>query len=247
MDKELYKKLIIPLRSKMVEGEKDVIKNSMTPLITNFERWSGKKIKIKRDQFEPIKLRDNIFARILASPVRFDRISKTRLPSLLLNQIGLDLKNEKINMGQLKHSKDKHSYILNSLHLIEKNVKAPASIVPLHVLTSNKINISTLKVDISELLKSYKEEVLESLTKQLMELKSTTKGDIRLLYDTNDVKRTVFWKEESSGDNLLCFNLSLMNNYELLHKVWKDDSITIVSKENLELLIQIYRVLKFLE
>lgn len=247
MNKELYKKLLIPLKHRLVKGDKDVIKSTASPLITNFEKWSGKRIKIKRDDFEPIRLQGNIFARLLASPVRFDRVSKTRLPNLLLSQVSLDIKNKKISLNQMKHLNEQHSYILNSLNLINKNVKVPANAIPLHILSSNKINISTLKMNISELLKSYREEVTELLTKQLVELQPVSGGDIKLIYDASNANETVYWEKDSKGKVLLCFNLSLLNNYESLYKAWKQDSVTIFSKDNLELLIQIYRVLKFLE
>lgn len=247
MNKELYKKLLIPVKHKLVKGDRDIIKNATSPLITNFEKWSGKKIKIKRDQFEPIRLKGNIFARILASPVRYDRISKTRLPNFLLSQVSLDINNKKISLNQMKHLPEQHSYILNSLKLINKNVKVPVNIIPLHILSSNKINIATLKMNIGELLESYRGAVTELLTKQLVELKPAPNGNIKLVCNNNNVNKTVFWERGPDGNVLLCFNLSLLNNYESLYKAWNQDSITIFSKENLKLLIQIYRVLKFLE
>lgn len=247
MNKELYKKLLIPAKYKPIKRNKEVIKITTSPLITNFEKWSGKKIKIKRDQIEPIRLQENIFARILASPVRFDRISKTRLPNLLLSQVSLDMKNKKISLDQMKRPIGQHSYILNSLNLIHKNIKAPINVVPLHILSSNKINLSTLKMNISELLESHRAEVIEVLTKQLTELKPTPSSDVKLVYDKCNVKKTVFWEKDLNSNTVLCFNLSLLNNYESLHKAWKQDSITISSKESLNLLIQIYRALKFLE
>lgn len=243
ISEELYKKILIPINKKRTVSKASIL---VSPLITNFERWSGKKIKLQRSEIEPINLQNNVFANILASPVRLDRVSKTRLPRLLLNQINLNLKDKDLKLGAGKALKEQHSYVLTPLRILQKNVKAAATLLPLHVLSSGKLNLSSMKMDTQTMLTSYKAELLQELTKQLTCLKPNPDGDITLTYDKNN-SQTVFFAKNSRGSIQLCFNLSLLDAYEPLHKAWQGDSIHILSRENIALLIQVYKVLKFLQ
>lgn len=247
ISEKLYKKILIPINKKSTLQD-TVNKASIvvSPLITNFEKWSGKQIRLLRNEIEPIDLQNNVFASILASPVRLDRVSKTRLPRLLLNRINLNIKDKELKLGAGKALKEQHSYVLTPLRILHKNVKAAANILPLHVLSSGKINLSDMKMDTPSMLTSYKAELLQELTKQLTVIKPHPDGDIKLTYDKTN-NQTVFFAKSSKGSIQLCFNLSLLDAYEPLHKAWEDDSIHILSSENIALLIQVYKVLKFLE
>lgn len=73
-------------------------------------------------------------------------------------------------------------------------------------------------MSVGGLLKLYKEEVIELLTQQFIELKPVSNADIRLVHDTNNVNMIIFWKGDSNGNIILCFNLLLLKNYTPL--VW---------------------------
>lgn len=93
LDKKLYEQLLIPVTKRTKPQAQAPIPT--TPLLTNFENWSDKRRKLFfRDYKEyqdlklpNFKLETNTLAQKLASPMRSERNSRSRVPKDLLIQL----------------------------------------------------------------------------------------------------------------------------------------------------------------
>lgn len=116
-----------------------------SPLFTHFERWAGKKrrlffkeaAQIKQLESPALNLTNNPFARILASPMRLDRLSGIKMPRELTIQVNSRLTDPtNVLLAPLfsHNANDKHSYVLNKAKAILKRANNPRAVLPLHTL-----------------------------------------------------------------------------------------------------------------
>ncbi|CCE63034.1 hypothetical protein TPHA_0D04000 [Tetrapisispora phaffii CBS 4417] len=160
-----------------------------SPLITSFERWSGKRKKILLnnknfiDNFnlDTWKLTDNIFANLLSSDMRSELSTRTRLPKDFL----LQLKATKIEESEREDSGKKvdfqtsliqskigrNSYILNSKKLTSKLQFTYMKYIP-NALLRNYIrvfNVSDIKYCDEDNIEKY----LDNINRLLKSTKRT--------------------------------------------------------------------------
>ncbi|QLQ80215.1 hypothetical protein HG537_0D02160 [Torulaspora globosa] len=154
-------KELLVTRRKPGPGPIQVVKS---PLLTNFEKWSDKKRKLYFDDGDcmvanglaSFDLKFNLFASLLASPMRCDRISRNRVPKDYLIQLKLMKLESKpgkhslqLGFGNSDCKSGKSSYVVNSNELLKKNVKSASGWIPIPALMSNMryFNVSDVLVD----------------------------------------------------------------------------------------------------
>lgn len=132
--RKLVKELLIKKRQGILAVEPTPIESiPLSPLVTNFERWSDKRRKLYFEDdkamldegLQDFKLENNLFASMLASPMRCERLTRQRLPKDLLIQLKLkELQQAKHSLKLVPtalHQKgNKSSYLLNSGKIIKK-------------------------------------------------------------------------------------------------------------------------------
>lgn len=164
-----------------------------SPLLTNFEKWSDKKRKLYfADEksmisrgLENFNLDHNVFASLLASPMRCERTSRQKVPKDFLTQ--LKLKNLPHKVG--KHSLQlgvsnadvkggKTSYVLNSNELLKKNAKSATSWIPIPALMSNMryFNVSDVLVDKENMAKDCVIELRRCFEREIVRLPKNQKN-----------------------------------------------------------------------
>jgi hypothetical protein len=99
LEEKEYRKWLVPLPAKKLLPKKNpsyvpINENDLdqSVLITHFQRWSGNRHpKQKYGASKPIMdgLGSNLFARMLAAPVRSDKVSSALLPEAVLVKLGL--------------------------------------------------------------------------------------------------------------------------------------------------------------
>lgn len=173
-----------------------------TPLVTKFEKWSGKRRKLlfeSEDQaislgIKNFGLKNNVFAQLLASPMRSERNCKTKMPKDLLIQ--LKLKSSQVHDKPLElipvveHSKlNKNSYVVNSKSLLSQQIKAFGRWIPMAALISQMrfFQMQDVSIDKSKFLTDYEEALCQQLRDKLIEA-SNVKSELQ------------------EGDAIVCFN-----------------------------------------
>lgn len=159
----------------------------LSPLLTNFEKWSDKKRKLyfRNDTLMStqglgnLQLERNLFASLLASPMRCDRLSRSKIPKDFLTQLKLkELEHKtKHSLELVAVGKDtkggKSSYVVNSNALLNANSKSPQAWIPTPALMSNMryFNVPDVLVDRENIVGNYVLELRERLKEELGKLK----------------------------------------------------------------------------
>lgn len=240
----------------------------ISPLFTHFEKWAGKPRKLLIKDTTALKsfnleLNSNPFAQLLSSPTRLDRISKVKLPKLLSIQVGTNIKSPnpsmkfKVNSNFKDKSRSSHSYILNKLSVLEKNLKNSRSALPLHVLANlnNENKNLNVKFNSGELLDEYlsdtKQEIIYGLTR-LMTIRTNsskpTSSNIIVKYDTSDNKTLKIDTRITCYEYTLTFNLAKIQDSQLeciFNKAHQQ--LYLNEKSDMAIILQIYRLLMFLD
>ncbi|CUS23598.1 LAQU0S10e04126g1_1 [Lachancea quebecensis] len=157
-----------------------------SPLISNFEKWSGKPRKLySRDaQYAkklclPSGLSSNIFAQLLTSPMRLDRITRVRAPKELLVQVKLRKADIEASVDRSKPFELRPtirmerelptSYVSNSSALVHKRSSSDMKWLPSSANNSNirQINQADFVTQPEWYLQDYTKELLGSLRKAL--------------------------------------------------------------------------------
>ncbi|QLL34296.1 hypothetical protein HG536_0G01550 [Torulaspora globosa] len=164
-----------------------------SPLLTNFEKWSDKKRKLYFDSGDcmaanglgSFHLNQNLFASLLASPMRCDRMSRLKLPREYLTQLKLKNLQPKLGkhslqlgFGQADCKGGKSSYVVNSNELLKKNVKSASSWIPIPALMSNMryFNVSDVLVDKENFASESVIELRRGLERELGKLPKNGRG-----------------------------------------------------------------------
>lgn len=229
---DLYRSLLIRRGSGYKETKNLQVPNLTSPLSTKFERWSGKRKKLyfqNEDSMitQGIKdfgLRNNVFASLLASPMRSERNCKTKIPKDFLIQLNL---RKKQYQGASKKSLElipaveasklsSSSYVVNSRRLLREQIKNASKWVPPQALTSNLRYFQLADVDIdkalflsgyeSKLERSIRETVPEKITSETQ----FKNWDVIMLWDQKNDK-AIELREQASDENgkviVILFNL----------------------------------------
>ncbi|SCU84934.1 LAFA_0D12904g1_1 [Lachancea sp. 'fantastica'] len=115
---------------------------AVSPVITNFEKWAGKPRKLYfRDASKVPRigecLQNNMYAAILASPMRLDRVTRLHCPKELLTQVKLVQETDsdvekpfRLDIAASARRIGPASYISNRNALLVKNQASPLKWVP---------------------------------------------------------------------------------------------------------------------
>lgn len=189
--RKLVKELLIKKRQGILAVEPTPIESiPLSPLVTNFERWSDKRRKLYFEDdktmldegLQDFKLENNVFASMLASPMRCERLTRQRVPKDLLIQLKLqklpDVQGAKHSLKLVPtalHQKgNKSSYLLNSGKIIKKNAKLSPSWIPIPALLSGMryFKVSDVFIDRDNFLEEYSKETQEYLESELNKVKN---------------------------------------------------------------------------
>ena len=172
LPKSAYKKLLIDCPTRVINKNCAQRVKDVSPLITNFEKWSDKRKKLYfKDEEEMVghfhlenfNLKNNLYGRLLASPMRAEKISKLKscrellIPLRVVPSTGKDQHADKDKLKlvpTLDYSKSyKSSYVLNSASIVQDNLAAATSWFPISVLQTS--TPKSLEVDSSTFITEY--------------------------------------------------------------------------------------------
>lgn len=214
-----------------------------SPLLTNFHQWAGKKRLFEFNDSDEVSkvlgneswgVSKNLFANILASPMRTDMSKRIKLPRELLIQIKLEPIKNDTNEGklvalrpQLEISKGgNNSYICNSLRFLQGKRASLGQLVPNSVHSSNTctLNMNEILMDKRLFTEKYQQDLSECITTLLESLCERTDKenapvtvedwDVILTYDeknNNDIE-LVKLKHLPSVPTVIILNLKLLDN-----------------------------------
>lgn len=251
----MYKHLLIPVKKS--KGVKLPINTS--PLLRNFEKWSGIKKKklyfpdvasLRNSGIKDFKLDQNMFAKILSSPIRHDRLSRLRSPKELLLQVksGQDYQ---IKLAVKQDKTGKNSYVTNSVPLIKSMVKHLNAVLPLHFKSSTLLSelIPKLKLDSTTFLSEYQDNLATYISDQIKQHKDSNK----LNSDIHGMKVILHFDESLIDNNCLNISRDGMNgnspeirinmavvNSEQWKKLFSDCNEIIITDKSLYALIYRY-------
>ncbi|AQZ16245.1 RRG8 (YPR116W) [Zygosaccharomyces parabailii] len=269
---DLYKGLLVQRPAHCWRAQKLQVPQLKSPLNTHFERWSGKKRKLFfQDEtgmitqgIRSFDLANNIFANLLASPMRFERNSKMKMPKDFMIQLKLR-KNQ--NHGNSKclqlvpvaeHSKLRaNSYVINSKHVLQQSIKAAPKWIPTPALASSMRYFRTqdVEIDKEKFLSEY-ENKLESLIFEILNenykpSKPPKEWDVIVRFDQEN-KNTIEICQQNSAERLtnnrsrvVLFNLvtlALLKEHSM--KLEKKD-IVLRFPENERLIKLLYKFLAY--
>lgn len=224
----LYKKLLINVPTKGVEVSCSRHIKDVSPVVTHFEKWSDKRKKLYfKDEKEMMEenhlgnfdLENNAYGRLLASPMRAEKISKLKscrellIPLKVIPMVGNDQHAEnKLKLAPiLDYSKPyKSSYVLNSASIVRDNLAAATSWFPLSILQGSPSR--KLVVDAATFLSEYNVQVQELIISRLSEIKSvvpSSKNRVLLMYD--ETKTIPIEVQHVKGADGLKFTQSIFN------------------------------------
>ncbi|CAI1780674.1 hypothetical protein SEUBUCD646_0P03830 [Saccharomyces eubayanus] len=225
----LYQKLLINVPKKGVKvGCNRHIKH-VSPIVTNFEKWSDKRKKLYfKDEKEMMEknnlgnfdLENNVYGRLLASPMRAEKISKLKscrellIPLKVIPMVGNDqhAENSMLKLAPiLDYSKPyKSSYILNSASIVRDNLAAATSWFPLSILQGSASR--KLVVNTATFLSEYDVQLRELIISRLSEIKSvgpSSKDSVLLIY--NETSTIPIEVQRVKGADGLEFTQSIFN------------------------------------
>lgn len=254
------------------------VNNPLSPLLTNFEKWSDKRKKLyfsnenamKSKGLKDFQLKDNVFASLIASPMRCEKITRIKAPKDLLIQLKLKkLQNHHNGKYRLElvpmaeHSKlNKSSYVVNSKNILRSQIRSATSWIPTPALISNMryFNVSDVEIDKENFLKNYVEglqQLIEDGLNSMGALPSIPElcdGDVVVSYDKENLRNFEILRLKSSeGNNKMAalFNLACLEDEkwaQLIIEKFKNHNMGIVLNLTREekLIKRIYNLLTYL-
>ncbi|CCF55980.1 hypothetical protein KAFR_0A05450 [Kazachstania africana CBS 2517] len=246
-----------PWRSLLIKNDKvnrimPHLPDKTSPLFTQFERWSGKKKRLyitnnSEPGTNPFHLSQNLFANLVASPMRHERFSKTKSPKLLLIQSKIDMKSKQLKLCSIQSRTGKNSYVLNSEKVLEKMAKSPMVLSPLHLYSSKitNLNPSDIAMDKQSFLENYRIELINSIKQAYKNhLKNEAKeGDIGVIYDESNPK--IMEIINILKGRQLQINLGALK--ESIGEEVVPSKHFLDSKTDMDLVILVYKLLNFLK
>lgn len=266
------KELLVTRRTpEVVKSGPRPVQVPKSPLLTNFEKWSDKKRKLYFDNDNSMvanglgsfHLNRNLFASLLASPVRCDRISRHKVPRDYLSQLKLNNLQPKLGKHSLQlgfGNEDckggKSSYVVNSNELLKKNVKSASSWIPIPTLVSNMryFNVSDVLVDKDNFANDSVTELRRGLDRELGKLpkngqRATLKRwDTVVCLDPNASSPFKIIRRESL--EVIMFNVKFLDSEPWVREAiqsHKNHELGLVLKlpRDSDLVKQIYRIWAF--
>ncbi|CAI4055086.1 hypothetical protein SUVZ_16G3870 [Saccharomyces uvarum] len=270
LTESLYKKLLINVPTKGVEVSRSRHIKDVSPVVTHFEKWSDKRKKLYfKDEKEMMEenhlgnfdLENNVYGRLLASPMRAEKISKLKscrellIPLKVIPMVGNDQHAEnKLKLAPiLDYSKPyKSSYILNSASIVRDNLAAATSWFPLSILQGSPSR--KLVVDATTFLSEYNVQLRELIISRLSEIKSvepSSKDRVLLIYDeTKTIPIEVQHVKGAGGLKFTqsIFNLGCLRMLALESMINKDaikEGIYLDANNDKDLIKHLYRCILF--
>ncbi|CAI4054013.1 Rrg8p SKDI_16G3740 [Saccharomyces kudriavzevii IFO 1802] len=270
LPKSLYKKLLIDVPAKGANLNCRQSATNVSPVVTNFEKWSGKRRKIYfkdeeemmiQNHLENFNLRNNVYGRILASPMRAEKISKLKSCRELLIPLKVVSTDEKDHIAEnsklklvpiLEYSRPcKSSYILNSASIVRDNLAAGKSWFPLSILQSS--TQKKLVLDTSTFISEYSNQLLELIRARLTEASNVEPSPKNRVLVTYDETNTAPIEIERIEDGELrvtqsVFNLSCLQAPALEATMNKDEAnkgIYLDADHDKDLIKHLYRIILF--
>ncbi|QLG71563.1 hypothetical protein HG535_0B06070 [Zygotorulaspora mrakii] len=170
-----------------------ILQVPVSPLLSNFEKWAGKKRKLYFENEEALlssgiqnyHLDRNVFAQLLASPMRCDRITRLKLPKDMMMQLKLIKLEPSSNttkysielVPQGSHLKsNRSSYVPNKKAFLQKNMEAAMKWIPLPALLSDMrhFSVADVKIDRVNFLSNYEQELRKILDSKMPRLHGNT-------------------------------------------------------------------------
>ncbi|CEP60581.1 Rrg8p LALA0_S01e14180g [Lachancea lanzarotensis] len=235
----------------------------VSPVIERFDKWAGKPRKLYfRDASKvprtSICLQNNMFASILASPMRLDRITRLHSPKDLLTQVKLvdEANKDKqkpfvLDIAVPARKKGPTSYINNRNALLVKNQASTSKWVPTSSLNTAIRNINfkdigqpkefpTAQIVRSKLLKQVREGLSQLLDTNDDGSCSPTNCNIKVISDFS-----VHARIQIAADGCTIINLASIDDKFLqdLLREKPDDFIAIKYSTQKQLCIALYNLL----
>ena len=236
--------------------------SSKSPLITDFQKWGGRKKRLyfKRSadlealHIPDFKLDRNVFAKLLVSPMRYDRLSRAKLPRELMIQVKTSLDGGSLPSPMVTHTKErKNAYLVNSIDYIKESVKSAALLVPLDIITSrgspSQSKALDVKVDASVMFQDYLRNLEEAVLTGLSSVKEITpKGvDACVIYDESDPNSAGFKIFQLGGEErkVPYFNLGTLRDEKWKNTIHSSAKgcVSLNIKIHWDLVVLIYRLL----
>lgn len=253
------------------------VKNPLSPLLTNFEKWSDKRRKLYFSNenamiskgLKNFQLKGNVFASLIASPMRCERITRIKAPKDFLIQLKLKRLQHHNGKHRLQlvpmaeHSKlNKSSYVVNSKKVLASQVRSATSWIPTPALISDMryFNVSDVEIDKENFSKSYVEELQQLVEDGLNSMSALPSqpelcnGDVLVSYDTKNVRNFEILRLKSCEGNdimVALFNLACLEDEkwaQLIMEKFKNHDMGIALKLTREekLIKHIYSLLTYL-
>ncbi|SCU97993.1 LADA_0H09824g1_1 [Lachancea dasiensis] len=240
----------------------------VSPLISNFAKWSDKPKRLyfrENSEWTQVvdssNLRGNLFAELLSSPMRMDRITRLRAPCNLLTQIKLGPKAESVegDKGQFELAPaipptkgDATSYVNNNETSLRKNGAAFLKWIPTSTFNSTIRHIGPQDVirPTQPIVDSCKAQLINEVQQKISFTISngeseTTFGPpnrrIKVISDSNETDTIIVHPELGTT-----FNLKDINDSEL-QRILKmlPNGIHLDFAVDKQLCMAIYRLLQF--
>ncbi|CAR27261.1 hypothetical protein ZYGR_0I05350 [Zygosaccharomyces rouxii] len=243
-----------------------------TPLVTKFEKWSGKRRKLffqNESQIHSYGIKDfelsnNLFAQLLSSPMRSERNCKTKMPKEFLMQLKLSSTQNNDSSKSLglapvvQHSKlNKNSYVVNSRDILSQQISSSTKWVPIAALTSQMrfFQMQDVAIDKSNFLNKY-EEMLNSLLRDRLISASASKlepqdGDVIVRFDKDGNRPIEIGQCKSIGNKEV---KAILTNLKYIGPTWEqlinehrnhEEGIVIRFSENEEAVKLLYKMLAY--
>ena len=236
--------------------------SSKSPLVTDFQKWGGRKKRLyfkRSTDLEALRIPDfkldrNVFAKLLVSPMRYDRLSRVKLPRELMIQVKTSLDGRSLPSPMVTHTKErKNAYLVNSIDCIKESVKSAALLVPLDILTSRGIPSQSKalseRVDVSVMFQDYLRDLEEVVLNGLSSVKEISpKGvDVCVIYDESDPNSVGFKMFQLGGEErkLPYFNLGTLGDEKWKNTIYSSTKGCVSLNVNIhwDLIVLVYRLL----
>ncbi|KAL3233835.1 hypothetical protein RNJ44_03875 [Nakaseomyces bracarensis] len=261
LDKGMYERMLMPISQRTKVGR--AIPSS--PLLTNFESWSDKKTKLFFHDFEEYRelklsdfnLQQNCVAKLLASPMRSERNSRSRVPKDLLIQLKPSQRvagNGKYDLKpSVKHYRTSvSSYVCNNKTLLQlKSCDPSLWKTTQHLNTPNDIEVTRDKeAYLAEYGSDLRRHIQDEFSKKNMERfiqRKPTKNDVKIYLGELSTKMFTLIPV-SKRTSVLGINISSKTDYfpvEVVQYIEKMGPLVLRSSKDSDLISLLYKLVNY--
>ncbi|SCV04299.1 LAME_0H17348g1_1 [Lachancea meyersii CBS 8951] len=237
---------------------------AVSPVIVKFEKWAGKPRKLyfrQKSKLQSVCLQSNMFAEILASPMRLDKLTRLRSPRELLTQVKL-VRNGSENQGQdlalnlavAPVKSGPTSYVSNNEAMLLKSQDAFLKCIPTSSLNTaiRHINPKDITQPDYSLARALKLKLIEEVRHGLSTLQETSELAVAPMKKSNGSYVRVISdpkmhaKLEIGPDEVLIANLANIND-KILQNLFQNNfkGFTISFSTHKRLCFTLYKLLSY--